>query len=752
MKCPSSQKQALLTIVSICQQNTGQNVEFLREIGGVTFIYNLSRSSVHSEVKATALFTLSSLAEFNESCKQSVCREEVFCGLADCMEQEVSLTLRRVTVYTLCVLVSNNKQGQSLAMTSGCINILLNLFRSVYPMTEGTDELLQLWTSVSAALCGCVNNPQNEENQRACMCVFPLVKVWLQQVSVVRAELTQPICSFISMTVANNSFVQEYFASLGGLLTLSHTLSSAVSQCRENPAACVLATMITRTLSSCISNIETIVSVLSKINLVPDLLLLLSSPNLSSQDQLAVVLTLGRCTDACVEHQYQLVQGGGLPLMISLLTEANDEEVKKATTFVLQTCKQLISQYDLGKAIMHIYAQLTECREEVCTDCVPAHEEEREDVPQSFTPPTQPSPQTVAVLENQEPMVHLFILKKGVCVYLQQHVGRQLVKDCVNSFPKENQDQQRFSAQQTRGKRMIKNGGIEEMERETNPNGDRPIRDELRKEKPDGDTEDRNAHGPDIFKHPPPMKRHQRSRFRSEDELSVCSELLDTEIKRILITPAASKTIGLRCTGCVSGVEEVNSRTIGEVLRRCKSRCEFHRVLQRAEDRLKTSLCSKEHVHTHTSEIRDTGSSKTVSIHTLKDEESHKNRRNHKDAVRYTSSEVENRHASKNPREMMENGVYIQIHICFIGIYSSAVTAVVKSLCMLKHRDRKEYSGDELQYLTEGVRRFGHSWNTILWAYPFQRGRTNVDLARKYRRDSLTHFNRNEAPGDFSVF
>lgn len=28
-------------------------------------------------------------------------------------------------------------------------------------MAEGTNELLQLWTSVSSALCGCVNNPQN---------------------------------------------------------------------------------------------------------------------------------------------------------------------------------------------------------------------------------------------------------------------------------------------------------------------------------------------------------------------------------------------------------------------------------------------------------------------------------------------------------------------------------------------------------------------------------------------------------------
>lgn len=42
------------------------NVDLLREMGGVTFVYNLSKSSiVHSDVKETALFTLCTLAEAN---------------------------------------------------------------------------------------------------------------------------------------------------------------------------------------------------------------------------------------------------------------------------------------------------------------------------------------------------------------------------------------------------------------------------------------------------------------------------------------------------------------------------------------------------------------------------------------------------------------------------------------------------------------------------------------------------------------
>ncbi|TNN34154.1 Telomere repeats-binding bouquet formation protein 1 [Liparis tanakae] len=65
MKCPDMQKQALLTMHSICEGREG-NVDLLREMGGVSFVYNLSKSCmVRSDVKETALFTLGTLAEAN---------------------------------------------------------------------------------------------------------------------------------------------------------------------------------------------------------------------------------------------------------------------------------------------------------------------------------------------------------------------------------------------------------------------------------------------------------------------------------------------------------------------------------------------------------------------------------------------------------------------------------------------------------------------------------------------------------------
>ena len=49
-----------------------------------------------------------------------------------------------------------------------------------------------------------------------------------------------------------------------------------------------------------------------------------------------------------------------------------------------------------------------------------------------------------------------------------------------------------------------------------------------------------------------------------------------------------------------------------------------------------------------------------------------------------------------------------------------------------QRRTRKDFTAEEINYLLDGIKKMGHHWNSILWAYPFQKGRTNVDLAKKY--------------------
>ncbi|MEQ2194475.1 hypothetical protein XENOCAPTIV_029869 [Xenoophorus captivus] len=217
MKCPDLQKQALLTIHSICEKKE-DNVDLLRELGGVVFLYNLSKSSiVHSDVKEVALFTLGTLAEANVYCKNSLCRKEIFTDIAGLLMKEDSpLNQKRVSVYLLFVLVANNKLGQTLAQTTGCLEILMDLFRTTFPFPtvdnlRTVSQTYQLWASVSSALCGSVNNPQN-------------------------------------------AYVQESFAACGGLETLTLALLRVVSAADTSLLSYQLSVVIVKTLSACITD------------------------------------------------------------------------------------------------------------------------------------------------------------------------------------------------------------------------------------------------------------------------------------------------------------------------------------------------------------------------------------------------------------------------------------------------------------------------------------------------------------------
>ncbi|XP_059362825.1 telomere repeats-binding bouquet formation protein 1 isoform X2 [Carassius carassius] len=776
MKWPGSQKQALLTIISICKQN-GQYVEFFREIGGISFIYNLSKSSTFSQVKETALFTLASLAELHESCKQSLCREETFRDLAQHLEEKMPLTEKRVAVYMLSVLVANNRSGQTLAKTSRCIETLLNLFRQSFPDLNASHEQLQLWATVSSALCGSVNNPQNEENQNACMYVFPLVKTWLQEVALPRAELAQPICSFIGMTVANNPCAQEYFVSVGGLDSLSDSLTRVLSQSAHSAPACKMATVITKTLSACISNNEQLVSSLSKLRVIPGLLCLLSSPNLDPQDQLAVVLTIGHLTDAC-EHQSQLLSAGGLSIMIALLTEASDEEVRKAAMFVLHTCKRITESLGTGLSPMDLQEESD----------MESHWRSAGEILQRLqllekktgvklwgkdTEIQQSSNQrSASSMECNEAWWEGSVMRKvkgyhRVFGELHTTLAGTIERPNTNEIPYNKENSRCVSTEECLNPSQVthfKDPSCEkgnerehelmrEDERSDTQEGDVKKRELDRKiqservakrfKKMNLDSDDdgnkllqncstpieggRDTQGPDIFRHPDPMKRNHCTHARSDDEMSLCSELLDREINKFLKPPSASKPRDLRCAGCVKHMNEMDSRSFGTVLRSCRFQCDFHLVLREAEDRFRRSqqLKRTSHTQTHTHDKNR----KSTSEDTERSQRE-KHRLSHQPSDKCVSLTP-----LRRPRELYS--VRLTPLRRLREIYSQGIKKNMDNSRLKKTlssgRRRRNFSADELQYLKIGVKRFGHSWNSILWTYPFQPGRTNVDLAKKYQ-------------------
>ncbi|CAM4638611.1 unnamed protein product [Caretta caretta] len=351
MDSPASQKEALVTIYSICQQNSEAS-DYFREIGGLMFVNDLAKSSVHCIVKEAALFTLAVVMESNVYCQQTLCTSELFEDLIFFLtNKNSSVNLKRMSVYVILVLVSNNKSGQIHIRETGCIGVLLQLFRTTLSISEmnlsdeNINQYYQLWSSVCSTLCACVNNPQNEDNQNTCCSVFPHAKDWLQ--SCIKPEIVRPICSFVGLTVANNSRIQEYFVSVGGLDILAEVLIKLVRDSSRSYSSAKLAVVVTKTLDACIADNSAVGDVLVKYHIVSKLLRLLTYDTLDSGEKISIILTLGHCTEGCEENQYDLLQNNGLPLMIQLLTESQDEEVNKAATFVLQNCKQITEKLSL---------------------------------------------------------------------------------------------------------------------------------------------------------------------------------------------------------------------------------------------------------------------------------------------------------------------------------------------------------------------------------------------------------------------
>ncbi|XP_042267353.1 telomere repeats-binding bouquet formation protein 1 isoform X1 [Thunnus maccoyii] len=777
MKCPDLQKQALLTIHSICEKRE-DNADLLREMGGVAFVYNLSKSSiVHSDVKETALFTLGTLAEANVYCKHSLCRKETFVELAGClMKEDTPLTQKRVSVYLLSVLVANNRAGQTLAQTTDCLDILLDLFRSTFPLsTEATlkaanaTQTYQLWASVCSALCGCVNNPQNEEAQRICVAAFPIIKIWLQQISLPHTEVFQPICSFIAMTVANNSCVQESFSAFGGLETLTLTLVRLVSGTETSLLSCQLSVTICKTLSACITDNPTLASGLAQYGVVSHLLSLLASPNLDPKDRPSVLLTLGHCTEASEDHQSQLVQCGGLPLIITLLTEDTSEEVRKAATFILQTCKQatmslgvpgLIArqgEVENVKPLKNMESFRSSARELLRRiDLLEKRQaKEAEDEQKDTHPPTsteglgQPSLLPALPLTLQQ---HTESFKTAPSAYRQTSSLKHVEAGGDNSSKlqtvrnvKENDSEIRnmssnLNAQEERAK--TSGGGVWC----TVCKGTRALKTSHVWSLEGG----REPHTADsqLFKPPVPLRRNVPQEIKGTEKLQ------DSDMSE---EGEEHSLCHVRCAGCVLPFEEVTSRTFATLLSSCHHSCDMHTVLQEATERFRTCHCNllfKGENQDNTVELTHPKPKRVSAA------EPQRSRENWKEACltpmrkgtgQAKSSQQEHHWKKYNSITLtpLHTGAKMETfglrlaplnrpHLPQEGRGESnhaldEQPKASRESCSSR-RKRKDFSCEELHYLLCGVKKYGFSWNSILWSYPFQPGRTNVDLAKKYRR------------------
>ncbi|XP_029425845.1 telomere repeats-binding bouquet formation protein 1 isoform X5 [Nannospalax galili] len=727
MNNPSSQKEVLVTIHSVCQLNSNAGLYF-REIGGLIFVKDLAKSSEHSMVKEAALYVLGVVAEGNVYCQETLCTSEVFKDLTLLLSNDDSNTnLKRMSSYVLLVLVSNNRTGQTLVRETGCIEVLSQLFRTVlsdYELDLSDNNVFQsyqLWSSVCGTLCVCVNNPQNDENQMFCCCLFSHANKWLM--NCMKTEIIRPICSVIGLTLANNTHVQKCFVSAGGLDILSQVLVRLESDSQKTVSSAKLAVVVTKTVDACIANNPTFAMVLSKYHIVSKLLALLLHESLYSGEKISIILTLGHCTEDCEENQYELFKNNGLPLMIQTLTESKNEELNKAATYVLHNCQKITERLSLS-----LRENSFDDNEAKQLKDMKAKEKNLEE----YWKIAKEIAHRIEQLEgkgNEENIQRGQYKDNTSSVKTQsQNKLKQLCADSIGGTKAEckDTDQARQScgvvskacANDNQMKTLRKNTNpVNSCYRESGQNGTLNKTSSSCTQNLHGittfDQKDSVSQSSDhVFKHPTYTVKNRKQQVPQTDPFTLCLDIIDEEVVGFQATENDSRMMKYRCSGCITIRKPLNSRNFSKLLHSCLYQCDHHKVIVEAEDRYKSELrksliCNKKILLTpHRRQRLNSESTAPEGIKTIPQKP---------DSQKFPSLDA---HAFNPSTQEPEAGR----------------PQIEGQSGLHKKRIRKNFTKEEINYLFHGVKKMGNHWNSILWSFPFQQGRKAVDLAHKYHK------------------
>ncbi|KAH1181656.1 hypothetical protein KIL84_005382 [Mauremys mutica] len=711
----------------------------------------------------------------NVYCQQTLCTSELFEDLIFLLtNKNSSVNLKRMSVYVILVLVSNNKSGQSHIRETGCIGVLLQLFRTTLPISEmnlsdeNVNQYYQLWSSVCSTLCACVNNPQNEDNQNTCCSVFPHAKDWLQ--SCIKPEIVRPICSFVGLTVANNSYVQEYFVSVGGLEVLAEILIKLVRDSSRSYSSAKLAVVVTKTLDACIADNSAVGDVLVKYHIVSKLLRLLTSDTLDSGEKISIILTIGHCTEGCEENQYDLLKNNGLPLMIQLLTESQDEEVNKAATFVLQNCKQITEKLSLK---INEYSLNLNDAEQLKMD-LQIKERNLED----YWKKVKEILHRIELLEKEHD-------EETVRRQIFVDIPQEAVMQTTSKYHKMNASDKKANTERTHTKMQCSqlNCKSDDLVGTTSANNQSSKNGILKTVNLiDASTRESEQnvtlHSADKLHTGSVQKSHTTNEQTACEKKQSVPQASEHLFKQPSLTVQNLKQA--QVTGCITVGLPFNSRNFSKILHTCPHQCDRHKVILEAEERYKRGLrksviCNnsrseafkkilltpvkKGRLNTESSTFKSrknleenfqsiclTPMKKTQSSISNIDDNFNKNinfQEKYNLIPTYTKALQTNQDTHLRKQTVRERhyteyqGLNEKNKYSFDedeSTESLSLDTHARALKKSKRRIRKDFTTEEVNYLLSGVRKMGYHWNSILWSYPFQKGRTNVDLAKKYRQ------------------
>ncbi|XP_008770474.1 telomere repeats-binding bouquet formation protein 1 isoform X2 [Rattus norvegicus] len=728
---PLTQKEVLITIHSVCKQNSDAGIYF-REIGGLMFIIDLAKSSEHSMVKEAALYTLGSIAEENVYCQQSLCTSELFQDLTMFLTNDDSNTnLKRMSVYVLLVLVSNNRNGQTLVREMGCIEVLSEMFKTVlsnYELNLSDNNDFQsylLWSSVCSTLCVCVNNPQNDENQLLCCSLFPYVNEWLM--NCMKSEIIRPICSFIGLTLANNTHVQNCFVSSGGLDVLSQVLVRLESDSHSTFSSAKLAVVVIKTMDACITDNSAFAVILSKYHIVSTLMALLLHESLDSGEKFSIILAIGHCTEDCEKNQYELLKNNGLPMMIQALVEFKNEDLNKAATYVLLNCKKITRKLSQSLGQNSFGENETELKDINEKETLGEHWQAANEIICRLKRFEK------GMKEQQEDSSeHCMDNTPSMKVNIQTN-SKHLCGDRIGGTRAEDKD-----TNQTRQLHSSKPSGIvskacanenqpKTLIKDTNPvnplyraKGQDKIlpkttpscAQNLNEEKTFDQRDSVSQSSDHVLKHLTHTVKNRKQQVPETDPFTLCLDIIDKEVG-FQETDNCSRMLKYRCPGCIVVRKLLNSRNFSKLLHSCAYQCDHHKVIMEAEDKYKNELrkafiCAKRILLTPC-------------------------RRRQLSKESTASEEIKIVHQKQNSKKLP--GLEAQAFNTSIPEAKERRSPVPGQHGLhKKRRIRKNFTKEEVNYLFHGVKKMGNHWNLILWSFPFQKGRRAIDLAHKYHK------------------
>ncbi|XP_071961368.1 telomere repeats-binding bouquet formation protein 1-like [Antedon mediterranea] len=352
MNCPDSQKTALSGLATILL-HSDEAKEIFRKCGGLLFVRTLLTSVDSEQVKVAAIYTLVCAIEHSMLSKKQLCDMSMFRFLySQLVSEESRKQLKIFSSFVILCLVTNNSEGQMLVRTSHCLDVLVNMFRSndfknsllqpedshLLDEIKEEESSLKLWKGIASCLCGCVNNPQSVDNQMICASAFPAALSIIEKTC--DQDIIRLILSFISLTVANNENNQERIGLIGGLNVLLQVFHNQVKLLEVHPSRDAMQMMkhIASTIVSCIEDNEDNKLLIADLHITHLLLhaLSLDSVDTSTKSQLVNALVL--CTESCEKSQKEFIEHNGVPSLVQLMANIQEEEFSKSATYLLHMC------------------------------------------------------------------------------------------------------------------------------------------------------------------------------------------------------------------------------------------------------------------------------------------------------------------------------------------------------------------------------------------------------------------------------